>query len=71
MIVASCSYSNLDSIKKKIEGLDLKVKTEYYMDGLELIDRVNAAINQPSKLKFLKPISALLIDLKMPLKNGL
>jgi len=44
MIIASCSHNNLNSIKKKIVGYDHEVKTECYMDGLELIDRVNTVI---------------------------
>ena len=45
MIMASCSKINLDTIKEKILGLDLEVKTEFYWDGLQVIDRVNTVIN--------------------------
>ena len=69
--MASCSKFNLDTIKEQIVRLDLQVKTEFYWDGLQVIDRVNTVINQPSKLKILRPICALLIDYKMPIKNGL
>ena len=71
MIMASCSKINLEAIKEKIVKLDLSVKTEFYWDGLQVIDRVNTVINQPSKLKILKPICALLLDYQMPIKNGL
>ena len=71
MIMASCSKINLEAIQEKIVKLDLSVKTESYWDGLQVIDRVNTVINQPSKLKILKPICALLLDYQMPIKNGL
>lgn len=71
VLMASCSKAQLDTLKQNFGELDHKFKTEFYWDGLQVTDRVNEVLYQPSKLKFLKPISALLIDYQMPIKNGL
>ncbi len=69
ILVADDQYMNLEALKINLQEINKIKKSEFYVNGQEVIDRVKEVLTQPNKLA--RPIQALLLDFQMPVKNGI
>ena len=65
---------HIDLRKSQLQHFGLGFLSEYYTDGQQVIDRVKLVCEesvQNSTVFPIKPVSVILLDFQMPIKNGL
>lgn len=64
---------NVEVIKNNIEKLGLLYQTDFVINGQQAIDKTKKLLDDAlkSESKNIKPISLMLLDFQMPLKNGI
>jgi CheY-like chemotaxis protein len=74
IIVADDICTHIEIIKSKMKEMNMEDYAEYYNNGQAVIDRVKQLTEESLKnaeLFPICPVSILLLDFQMPLKNGL
>ncbi len=74
IIVADDQALNIETISRLLEKYDVLEYTSFATNGQEAIDCAKAVIQKAIKGRFagrVKPISMMLLDLQMPIKNGI
>lgn len=74
IIVADDQALNIETISRLLEKHDVLEYTSFATNGQEAIDCAKAVIQKAIKGRFagrVKPISMMLLDLQMPIKNGI
>ena len=70
ILVADDQYMNLEALKINLQEINKIKKTEFYVNGQEIIDRVLEVLTTETTI-LVRPIQALLLDFQMPVKNGI
>lgn len=74
IIVADDQALNIETISRLLEKYDVLEYTSFATNGQEAIDCAKEVIQKAIKGRFagrVKPIGMMLLDLQMPIKNGI
>jgi CheY-like chemotaxis protein len=69
ILVADDSPFNLEALKLNLVNIGMHENAKYFADGQKVIDEVMATLARNSEGQW--PVYALILDFKMPIKNGL